>query len=111
MSTVVEFEKWLLSEHYVEKRRKVLKQIRTMGDANLTISFQHPELGWAHVSEYVRLKKKRVECVLHPMLLGERTIHDTLSSAVPRLATIKGRVSSDKTRIHSEPKIKRKNSK
>ena len=107
MSTAVEFVQWLVSEGYVEKRRVVRDKIKTMGDSNLTVSLQHAELGWAHVSEYVRLGKNRVECVLHPMLLGERTIHSELASAMPRLEGIKGRVTSDKTRIISEPKVKK----
>lgn len=104
---VLQFCNWLKSEGYEEKCRQHHNKAYSLADANTCISFQHPLMGWAHVSEYVRGKTTRVECILHPGLAGERTVHGTLASAVPQLAIIKDRTKGGNTSVISEKKKKK----
>jgi hypothetical protein len=107
MSTIQEFCTWLTGEGFTEVRRLENQQVRFVADANTCVSFQHPVMGWAHVSEYVRGGVSKIECVLHPGLAGERTVHGHLGSAVARLAIIKQRTENGNNTFISEKKRKK----
>lgn len=97
---------WLESEGYELRARKEGIPVY-MANANLCVSFEHVLFGWAHYSRYDK-GTPRYELVLHPQLLGERTIHADLPSATTRFAEVKRRgLASGKGTVYSEPKLRR----
>jgi hypothetical protein len=105
----VEFCNLLITAGYVERQRVERDVLRSVADANTAVAYQHPELGWAHVNQFNRGKSERVECILHPQLLGERTVHLSTHTFHPRLAEIQRRAQAGPPgKVWSERQPKRK---
>lgn len=85
------FVEILLAHGYKEQTRAATESPRSMGEPHLSISFLHPQLRWAHISIFKRQKGNRVECGLHPQLLGERTITSDPIQVTERLQELERR--------------------
>lgn len=86
----------LLLNHGYEERQRVEQAPRNLAEADLSISFQHPKLYWAHINVFKRMQGIRVECVLHPQLLGERTVHRDFAQVAERLIELENRAGLSK---------------
>lgn len=85
------FVEILLAHGYVEQKRVATPRPRTMGEPHLSISFLHPRLRWAHIAVFQRPKGNKVECGLHPQLLGERIITSDPAQVMERLRELERR--------------------